>query len=286
MDYQMGSHVLVNGANMYTVYYGNWTLSQQEIVNDFVSNLGGSSWYSYMSDYYYQADLNSERRYVDRKLKLSKWVNDSYSLGETLQPTDYSDIISNLINDNVFPKDPKGIYAVLPSADVQCQFYINGTVETFGERYCGFHRFDNVPILFAKLTPAESNCSFKLNMIESPNGDVLVDNMLSHLAHEIVETVLSPEDNRAWIDDKNLEPADICNSDLGNVSASSPHYNVEIGSRKYLIQNMYNLKKHQCMQGSLSFKAASSSYLPSQNHAPSLLKHLAFLFSLFSILLI
>lgn len=250
----MGSAVMTNGVNVYTIFYGNWTLYQQQIVTDFISGLSSSSWYSPISKYYYQFNNETSKVYVSTEIKLMNFINDSYSMGHTLEPMFYSDIIKNHINKGNLKTDENGIYCILTSNDVVSNFYINSKVETFGENYCGFHRYDNLPILFSQVPTIDSNCMSKINRNNSPNSDPFIDTMISFLAHEIVETVLSPLDQTSWAELPFNEPGDKCESDFGNYSQTSPHYNVEIGSRKFLIQSLYDLESNSCKSGNLTFK--------------------------------
>lgn len=257
MEYKVGSSVMTNSVNIYTIFYGNWTLYQQQIVTDFISGLSSSSWYSPMSKYYYQLNNETSRDYVSSEIKLINFINDSYSMGHTLEPMFYSDIIKSHINKGGLNVDRNGIYCILTSSDVVSNFYINSKVETFGENYCGFHRYDNLPILFAQVPTIDSNCMSKINRDKSPNGDIFIDTMISVLAHEIVETVLSPLDQTSWAEFPFNEPGDKCVSDFGNYSRTSPHYNVEIGSRKFLIQSLYDLETNSCKNGNLTFSRPS-----------------------------
>ena len=64
IKYRQGGKVLTEPVNMYLIYYGNWTLTDTAIVDNFVENLGASEWYVTNTKYYEQSSRNSEKVYV------------------------------------------------------------------------------------------------------------------------------------------------------------------------------------------------------------------------------
>ena len=125
--------VMVGTVNIYIVWYGTWTTNQKTIIGDFLTNVGGSSWYG-ITTLYYQI-VNGVKTYVSPSVVYIKSVTDNYSQGT--QITNSELIVQNKLNNNALPYDKNGVYFVLSSADVS---------ETFGSAsfcssYCGYHSY-------------------------------------------------------------------------------------------------------------------------------------------------
>jgi hypothetical protein len=74
----------------------------------------------------------------------------------------------------------------------------------------------------------------------SPNGNAGADGMANLLAHEISEALTDPDLN-AWYDQRGAENGDKCAWNFGTTSraANGSHYNVTLGSTKYLLQQIW-----------------------------------------------
>jgi hypothetical protein len=64
IKYRQGGKVLTDPVNMYLIYYGNWTVNDVAIVDNFVENLGASEWYVTNTKYYEQSSKGSEQVHV------------------------------------------------------------------------------------------------------------------------------------------------------------------------------------------------------------------------------
>jgi hypothetical protein len=84
-------------------------------------------------------------------------------------------------------------------------------------------------------------------MQQAPNGNVGADGMASIIAHELAEAASDPDLN-AWYDRRGYENADKCAWTFGTTSGTSgAKYNVELGTRKFLIQqNWVNASGGYC----------------------------------------
>ena len=112
----------------------------------------------------------------------------------------------------------------------------------FGTSYCGWHSYGNVTsagvkipfIAFQNFTSTyNSACAPQTT---SPNGSVSLDAMASVMVHEVDETLTDPYLN-AWYDSTGAENADKCAHTYGVSSTlGAAHYNVQLGSLYYLIQ--------------------------------------------------
>jgi hypothetical protein len=125
-----GGKTLSNGVNVYIIWYGKWSSSQKNIIQNFIHSLGPKNadiagsvrrWWKINEVYY-----NSSGKYLSSDIKLSGEVTDNYSSGKnfTLDYGDYyptstiESVVDNAFTSLHLPKDPKGIYLVLTSSDV------------------------------------------------------------------------------------------------------------------------------------------------------------------------
>lgn len=263
MSYKMGNLVLTGQVNIYNIYYGNWADKQVSIVDDFTSGIAGSSWWNIMKKYYYQKDAASPKVYVGDNVKLAKSVFDNYSKGKALSNTDIPDIIQAKIDAGELPIDSNAIYMFLVSGDVKESIRADLGKASFCVEYCGYHvswqlkTGERIYYSFVGIPAGAciNGCVAPYNRAASPNKDVGVDGMLSALAHEIVEAVSDPVSDsntgRAWEDGRHQENGDKCAFKFGTTAVdetTKAQYNIEFGSRRYLIQQNWDLTTNACAQ--------------------------------------
>ncbi len=223
--------VLVNttGANVYYIWYGNWTgNSAMQILEDLASTIGGSPYFKINTTYFDRSNVH-----VTNAVKLAGTTTDNYSQGNTLSDTGVRNVVSSAISSGRLPKDTNGIYFVLTSQDVN-------ESSGFCTQYCGWHTYGSISgsnIKFAFIgNPARciNACAAQSN---GPNGNPGADGMASIIAHELEEAVTDPNLN-AWYDNRGAENADKCAWTFGAVSIApnGSAYNMSLGSRKFLIQ--------------------------------------------------
>jgi hypothetical protein len=109
--------VLTGKAKVYMIYYGNWPAPEKELSDTFVGGLGSSSWYDANNKYYYQANRNAPKVYVNGST-LAGSVVDAYSRGTALAGDDVPKVIEAQIAAGALPTDPEGVYMVALSKDV------------------------------------------------------------------------------------------------------------------------------------------------------------------------
>lgn len=204
---------------MLSQYYGSWTDTQKTIIEDFISNIGSTSWFDIERTYYYQKDANSPKEYTTGPVVLGKTVSDSsYSSGKALKENDLPDLIKKYIASNQLPLDPTGVYFVLTASDVaETMPRKLGGGASFCKDYCGYHistTYQGTRIFYAMVgnpSSCVSTCAIT-NLLASPNGDIGLDTLLSPVAHELVEAMSDPisdiNSERAWEDDDREENAD------------------------------------------------------------------------------
>ncbi|KAJ3322753.1 hypothetical protein HDV06_002804 [Boothiomyces sp. JEL0866] len=282
ISYTPGAHSMINPITLHIVWYGtNWKPSQKSIITDFLSGLDQSDIWS-IAHAYYNTDVNGMNKvYVSKTLTLGHQVNDAGSFGKYLNNATYLNenpttayandipyIINNFIKKGQLPFDTNALYLVL--SDDQ-------TVEgTSCSSYCGYH-FSVLSDQYAVTTsppeepgvmdPAIPNikyawignpfscgpawaysCSTR-NRIQSPNGDIGVDMMLSPLFHEIAEASSNPDPvYSAWLSPDQYENGDNCAYIFGAQTKQSYgiYSNEHWNGRSYLIQSLWDQRTQFC----------------------------------------
>ena len=228
--------------NIYVIWYGNWATSKTAIINDFLTNLGGSPYHLLNGAYYNTAKVKVG---TSLTVKGQTSVSDT-TLGKTLTDANIQTIVSKAINGNAFgttTPDTNGIYIVLTAGDI-------AESSGFLSKYCGWHTFGTMstkPVKYAFVgDPSASLATCAGQTASSPNGDPAVDAMISVIAHEIAETVTDPQLN-AWYDNKGMENADKCAWNFGTTyaTANGSKANMKLGTRDYLIQQNWALTSPQ-----------------------------------------
>jgi hypothetical protein len=108
-----GGPIMHTGADVYVIYYGSWTSTQQGIINGFLSTLGGTSLFNINTTYY---DNASPKNFVENVVNFNSSTNtyvDNYSQGKTVNDSTIQTIVSNAISGGHLPNDTLGVYFVL-----------------------------------------------------------------------------------------------------------------------------------------------------------------------------
>jgi hypothetical protein len=90
-----------------------------------------------MRKYYSQKDENSEKVYVNGKLKLANVIQDHYSMGRKLDGDAIPLLIRFHVESGALPKDSTGIYLILTSDDVEEEYRLGHA--KMCKDYCGYH---------------------------------------------------------------------------------------------------------------------------------------------------
>ncbi|MEQ1949260.1 MAG: hypothetical protein ABL995_18855 [Bryobacteraceae bacterium] len=249
IDYH-GGPVMVNGANMYYIWYGNWSTRPlaSGILTNFANNIGNSPYYNINTTYFNAANAN-----VTGAVTLAGSVTSSYVAANptNLTDTDIWNIVKRgFTNDGLSP-DPNGIYFVLTAPGV-------GESSGFLSSYCGWHSaatYNGVWMKYSFVGDADGAYGCTGHGAPSPNGDMGADAMVSVLAHELEEAVTDPQLN-AWYDATGEENADKCSWTWGTTYATGNGAlaNMKLGGLDYLIQqNWVNANGGSC---ALSYNVA------------------------------
>ncbi len=123
---------------------------------------------------------------------------------------------------------------------------------TYCKDYCSYTSFSSsVRYAFVGMPPAGCQCS---PFEKTPNGHRSLDSLLNHLAVQIVQYVVDPDRTLrpAWTDMYQYGIGDKCNFNFGTVKELQPevYYNAKVGSKKYLLQGLWDPKTQSCAWGS------------------------------------
>jgi hypothetical protein len=217
------------GANVYTIWYGNWSgNSATTILADMLTHIGGSPYFNINTTYY-----DGASRHVVNVVNSVGTTSDNYSQGTQLSDSGVEAVVSRAISGGALPNDSNGVYFVLTSSDVN-------ETSGFCTQYCGWHTSASIAgndIKFAFVGNPDRCPSACEAQSTSPNGNSGADGMASVIAHELEEAVTDPDLN-AWYDNRGYENADKCAWTFGTTRTASngSQYNMTLGSRQYLIQ--------------------------------------------------
>ncbi|WP_321474440.1 hypothetical protein [uncultured Paludibaculum sp.] len=236
-----GGPVMSGTITAYVIWYGNWnqgngtdTPAGQQIVRDFLSNVGNSPYFS----------INTTYPGVSGLVLRGAEYTDTGSQGTRLTDSKVKAVVSNAITKGLLPNDTNGVYFVLTSSNVS-------ESSGFCSRYCGWHTYGTISSSNIKYSFV-GNASRCLNgcaaQTISPNGNAGVDGMISVIAHELEEAATDPNLN-AWYDSSGAENADKCAWTFGSTLTLLPsgaYYNMTLGSRNYLIQRNLDATNSKC----------------------------------------
>jgi hypothetical protein len=236
-----GGPVILNGTNVYYIWYGTWAgNTATDILTNLAGKIGGSSYFNINTTYY-----DGSNTHISNKVTFAGSTTDAYSQGTALSDASVQAVVANAITSAKLPQDTNGVYFVLTSEDVN-------ETSGFCTQYCGWHTSGTIAGLDIKYAfvgnaaRCPSACAWQTQT--SPNGNVGADGMASVIAHELEEATTDPDLN-AWYDRRGAENADKCAWTFGSTSTASNGslYNVTLGGKQYLIQqNWVNAKGGYC----------------------------------------
>jgi hypothetical protein len=226
---------VIGTPTVYVIWYGNWnqtngsdTPAGQQLVRDFLSNIGGSPYFNLNQTY------SAGGTTVTGNVVFGGETTDP-GTKTRLRDADILSIVSNSITSGRLPYNANGVYFVLTSSNV-------AETSGFCNQYCGWH---------TAATPAAGHVRYSfvgnanrcLNscaaQTTSPNGNAGVDGMLSVVAHELEEATSDPDPRSGWADSGGAENADKCAWTFGHSqfqTSNGAWANMTIGGKNYLIQ--------------------------------------------------
>ena len=249
---------LIQTPTAYVIWYGNWNQTNgtdnaagQQIVRDFLTNLGGSNYFAINKSYSTNGyNITGGVNFVPGTYNGSTNPNgceatDTGSQGTRLTDARVMTVVNSAITSGKLPYNPDGVYFVLTSSNVS-------ESSGFCTYYCGWH---------TAATPSAGHVRYSfvgnaarcLNACAaqsvSPNSNPGVDAMISVIAHELEEATTDPEPVSGWADSSNGENGDKCAWTFGSHQTTLPNgsvYNVTLGTRNFLIQRNLNATDNKC----------------------------------------
>jgi hypothetical protein len=132
LTYHGGRLLIHHPVAIYYIYYGDWTVSQRNLVYQFTTGLVLSDWWSTSLKYYQQnAETNNQRAYVSGDIMYGKQLNDEMqSVGTNWDYTTPGKLLNNIWAQNILPQDTNGIYYILTKG-------VN--IHDYCDHFCGYH---------------------------------------------------------------------------------------------------------------------------------------------------
>jgi hypothetical protein len=240
---------LIGTPTAYLIWYGSWnrgngtdTPEGQQIVRDFLNNLGGSPYFQINTTYSAGGTtINGAVGGVGGE------VSPGYSHGTRLRDATIQTIVNEALNAGL-PRDANGVYFVLTSSDVNEQ-------SGFCTQYCGWHTsasstiISNGRVRYSFVGNAARCLNACAAQTASPNGNAGVDAMLSVVAHELEEATTDPDPRSGWADSGGSENADKCAWTFSShqyQTANGSWANMHLGTRDFLIQRNLAATDNKC----------------------------------------
>lgn len=247
---------LIQTPTAYVIWYGNWnqangtdTAAGQQIVRDFLSNIGGSNYYAINKSYSAGGyNITGGVNFVPGTYSSTNPNGCETTVTSTtkrISDANVLSIVNTAITGGKLPYNPDGVYFVLTSSNI-------AESSGFCTQYCGWH---------TAATPSAGHVrySFVGNAARcitscaaqsvSPNNNPGVDGMISVIAHELEEANTDPDPRSGWADSGGAENADKCAWTFGQNQTTLPNgsvFNVTLGTRNYLIQRNLSATDNKC----------------------------------------
>ncbi|KAI8146987.1 phosphate-induced protein 1 [Fennellomyces sp. T-0311] len=235
-----GGKVLTDKVNVYIVFYGDWTTSQDEQTTfmNFIDGVSSTGWF------------NTPAAVVD-----------AGSRGLQLNDTNvHKQIILDAVNSGYLSAtnqiDPNGVYVLFSGEDVHDSEFCTSN--------CGYNSHsDEFQYMFiGHPGTCADYCIPPLIHDTSPNETPAIDAAVTIFSHEIQDLLTDPR-NDAWMIQQNgttIELGDFCaGSDVpdgewyGTINqdeGKNASYNLEVGSQKFLVQTIFDLQNKKCVLSS------------------------------------
>ena len=229
--------------NIYTIWYGNWQNNPAtSIISNFISNLGGSSYWGINTAYY--MFIEGTKTYVSDQVTLKGSFNDNYSQGTSITQSLIEDkIIPNAVS-NGLTLDVNGIYLILMSKDIKFPSYcLNWCAKSFHSTISG------ATIKYSVIGDPETQCPRLCAYQETtPNGNLAADTMINLIANSLANVATDPL-SMSWWDSHGNQNADKCNFNFGTSTFKTTNgaiANLTLNGKNYLVQQLWNLNKGAC----------------------------------------
>nr|BAJ93875.1 predicted protein [Hordeum vulgare subsp. vulgare] len=260
-----GGPILVGPVNIYYIFYGEWVQANPAsgpILVDLARHLGNSAYHHQSLSFFQLASHGQTRKNNSQSLSPlvnyggSYYINSNHSLyiSDKINDEQIHTLVGNSIEARPpgWPADPdpNGVYFLLLSVEVKA-------TSGLCTQYCAFHNamhLASYPATLVKYAvvgnPAScpNECAF-VRKLPSPNADWAVDALASTLVNQFYNILTDPDpEHDAWVKVRGAnaghENADVCAWTYNSTKkdpVTGARYNVEIGPRKFLLNNRFVL---------------------------------------------
>ncbi len=276
MSLSSGGHVMTGPITMYFVFYGNWSMAEEQFFQTYATSLSGSPEMSIDATYGVPATFTVHPTVSTIPTSM---------FGTSLDDTSLAEIVDAAIDapTSPLPEDANGIYVVLTDKTVQ----LDGSAGAFCD-ICGYHphhkRTDGI-IIKEVFSGNPLSCTEKADGTypcggqngRQPNASAngangtYFDQMAGVIYHEMTEQMTDPPGGGYRVHlvgaTTTQEDADLCESSYGTESTSRPFVgavqydldypalaanetaNVNLGGKDYHIQPMWqNVDRGGCVR--------------------------------------
>ena len=236
LRYHDNGPVMVATPHVYLIWYGDWTGNDaRQVVANFLTSVGGSAYFAINTQYH---DVSGAA--PSGGLIFAGDSDDSYSHGRDLSDADVQAVVAASIVNHRLPLDPRGIYFVLGSADVDA-------TSGLCSLYCGFHNWTTIigtTVRYGFVGDGARCPGQCAPQVVSPSGNFGADAMISTLATLISGTISDPTLS-SWYDRLGLEGAEKCAWSYGATysTANGAQANIVLGGRDYLVPQNWVMTK-------------------------------------------
>lgn len=231
------------------------------VLNRWIGDVSATSWFGHVKQYYNLGFIgsNPSAQYVKSVYMgntatfhcSSAWDNKPWNKDGCglLTGQDLVEIIKTHVRWGKFPSNDNAVYLVALGPDVAES--VGGSYR-IGQDYCAYHStFDvNGKWLKYAVTQAPGGTS-KCQFITGTQNGATADGMVFFAAHELVETITSPNPysgdiTSAWSDSKGNEVMDKCELAITNIKyvtgadGVSRKYNMDVNGFKYVIPAVWD----------------------------------------------
>ncbi|CAI7869727.1 unnamed protein product [Closterium sp. NIES-53] len=212
VSYKSGP-VMSQPLEVYLIWHGTWPASQKTPVQKFVDSISDDTlankpgsvkdWWNI--NRLYKAGATYVTPTVSRSNTEIDIAAASSASGQTpLKKADLLALINFQILSGSLPRISSAVYVIFTSADVD--------VDGFGSDFCAFHSVSgNVKWAWVGMPEKFlAKCTHSAAAgLEYPNGDRILDGLISNFAHVLSEAAVNPNLN-SWSDDNGNENMDLC----------------------------------------------------------------------------
>ncbi|MBV9579891.1 MAG: hypothetical protein JO057_14980, partial [Chloroflexi bacterium] len=241
--------------------------SYEDATGTFFQDVGGSSWYGILGQYWDDNAPNGQPVPVFNESHLGGTFEDNRdypNLGRgvpaaTLQAGDIQTEINYAVQQNGWSVNADSVFFLYIPEEVQaCNGAGECTASTVNGDACGFHdttTIDNQQVVYAVI-PSPGDTAGCDSTVTSPHNDLMVDNAINAEAHELVEGTVNPLNFTGWSDpvaDSSAtggEVADKCASDFpGRGSVLADGGDITLNGHDYILQSLWSDLDGGCTLG-------------------------------------